>query len=774
MQLFANNAISALAGAVSNVAVTMSVQPGHGAKFPAPVGGDYFLVTLFDLVAGIESNHEIVKCTARSVDTLTIVRAQEGTAARAFGAGAQVSGRLTAGTLARLAQTDMPTTFTQPVTILTAAAGNNTTQAASTAFVTAAVNVAIAALVASSPAALDTLNELAIALGNDANFATTTAASLGNRLRVDTAAQNLTAPQKVNALTNLGIEQINNTSDANKPVSTATTTALNLKANIASPVFTGNVGVVVAPSAWTGGTNALQGDGGALWFRGAASGFHSMANSYFDGASYKYVGTGFASQYMQQSGIHSWFTAASGAANAAITFTEAMRISAAGNLLIGTATDNGTDKLQVNGNTLVAGILTLAGPAVSGSAGKWQNSGRGVGFLYSDGGGAGVADMSSGIGNGIYWNTTGGYVTFQTVGTEKLRVTTAGNVLIGTTTDDGVNRLQVNGGGRFSNGGSGSLILTHNFSFGASNFALKLEGDSGSSGGYLTQYTNVGGFQLAQGGTYYGGGPTRTDANSTSFAAITGTSGALVFYTNSGLTANTNFTPAERMRITATGNLLINTTTDNTRDKLQVAGSMSAGRAGLLLTIADNGGSDFGNDIFVPYDGGGSTQKAFRIRTSYSSGVGMFSISRSTNSAAQLTNPATLAYSDCLNIAGSGNLLIGTATDDGTNKLQVAGSAAISGTVTAATVTQTSDERKKCNWRPLADEQLDALAGMELAGIFDWRDGSGSSCGGSAQQIRDIVPEAVHEDAEGNLTVNYGGLGFAIQQAALRRLWSKP
>lgn len=51
----------------------------------------------------------------------------------------------------------------------TATAGTNTTQIATTAFIQAALS----ALVASSPAALDTLNELALALGNDANFATT-------------------------------------------------------------------------------------------------------------------------------------------------------------------------------------------------------------------------------------------------------------------------------------------------------------------------------------------------------------------------------------------------------------------------------------------------------------------------------------------------------------------------------------------------------------------------------------------------------------------------
>ena len=70
--------------------------------------------------------------------------------------------------------------------------------------VAAAVAAATSALVASSPAALDTLNELATALGNDANFAATVNTALGNRLRFD-AAQALTAPQKVQALSNLGI-----------------------------------------------------------------------------------------------------------------------------------------------------------------------------------------------------------------------------------------------------------------------------------------------------------------------------------------------------------------------------------------------------------------------------------------------------------------------------------------------------------------------------------------------------------------------------------------
>ncbi|WP_439668378.1 Bacteriophage large tail fiber protein [Cupriavidus necator] len=75
-----------------------------------------------------------------------------------------------------LAVTDSPT-FVGTPRVPTAPKGTNTDQAASTAFVAGA----IADLVASSPGALDTLKELAEALGNDPNFATTVTTQLGNK-----------------------------------------------------------------------------------------------------------------------------------------------------------------------------------------------------------------------------------------------------------------------------------------------------------------------------------------------------------------------------------------------------------------------------------------------------------------------------------------------------------------------------------------------------------------------------------------------------------------
>lgn len=82
--LFSNNAKTTLAGSITNVSTTMSVAPGAGALFPNPnVGaGEYFVGSFFDAATGLVT--EIVKVTGRSGDTLSIVRAQEGTSARSW------------------------------------------------------------------------------------------------------------------------------------------------------------------------------------------------------------------------------------------------------------------------------------------------------------------------------------------------------------------------------------------------------------------------------------------------------------------------------------------------------------------------------------------------------------------------------------------------------------------------------------------------------------------------------------------------------------------
>lgn len=67
------------------------------------------------------------------------------------------------------------------------------------------VSTAVSNLVNSAPSTLDTLSELATALGNDANFSTTISTSLGNRLRIDIGTQGLTSTQQGYGRTNLGL-----------------------------------------------------------------------------------------------------------------------------------------------------------------------------------------------------------------------------------------------------------------------------------------------------------------------------------------------------------------------------------------------------------------------------------------------------------------------------------------------------------------------------------------------------------------------------------------
>lgn len=99
-QLFSNNAQAALASGITAGATSITLGTGEGAQFTSPTGGDYELITVYDGVdIASSSNIEIMQVTARSSDTLTVVREQEGTTGFAFSAGAGVEACNTAGTL---------------------------------------------------------------------------------------------------------------------------------------------------------------------------------------------------------------------------------------------------------------------------------------------------------------------------------------------------------------------------------------------------------------------------------------------------------------------------------------------------------------------------------------------------------------------------------------------------------------------------------------------------------------------------------------------------
>lgn len=103
IEIFANLATTTLAGPISAGALSVNLAAGTGALFPNPTpGASYFLLTFQDAATGLV--HEIVQVTARSTDTCTIVRGQEGTTAAAWLAGDLADNRWTAGSAAIMVQ----------------------------------------------------------------------------------------------------------------------------------------------------------------------------------------------------------------------------------------------------------------------------------------------------------------------------------------------------------------------------------------------------------------------------------------------------------------------------------------------------------------------------------------------------------------------------------------------------------------------------------------------------------------------------------------------
>jgi hypothetical protein len=178
-------------------------------------------------------------------------------------------------------------------------------------------------------------------------------------------------------------------------------------------VFDGsNLGLGVTPSAWGSGWKAEQlGNYGAfITGRNSSNQLFLGVNAYFNGTDWIYANTSTASRYYQSSGLHYWETAASGTAGNAITFTQAMTLDASGNLGIGTTSPS--SRLDISGTTTIKHTYT-------GSANPIQ---------------FGQFDSS---GNASINNQANAALLFGTNNTERARIDSSGNLLVGTTSTAG-------------------------------------------------------------------------------------------------------------------------------------------------------------------------------------------------------------------------------------------------------------------------------------------------------------------------------------------------
>jgi hypothetical protein len=178
----------------------------------------------------------------------------------------------------------------------------------------------------------------------------------------------------------------------------------------------GNLGLGVTPSAWGADYKAFQTGGSYASFAGDSSnGYVEVLNNCYASAAntFRYIASLSATRYSQQLGVHKWFTAGAGTGGNTISFTQAMTLDASGNLALGqtTATDsaNFSRALDINGPSGSALYARTAG-----SATNWTYYGN--------------------AGNSGYINNNGnGVLAFYNNGSERMRIDSSGNLLVGTT-----------------------------------------------------------------------------------------------------------------------------------------------------------------------------------------------------------------------------------------------------------------------------------------------------------------------------------------------------
>jgi hypothetical protein len=306
----------------------------------------------------------------------------------------------------------------------------------------------------------------------------------------------------------------------------------------------GNLGLSVTPSAWytaDGVTRALQISGsGALTANNDA--MRVMENAFFNtsGAA-TYIRSGYAEQYLQNGGQHAWYTAPSGTAGNAISFTQAMTLGADGLLQVGTTTGSiGDGKLQVSATGTGAGAAnTVVGLNVF-----EETSGNKAGLWFG-------AMTNSNVGV-IGSRTASGSIAFQTFNGgwgERLRIDSAGNVGIATSSPFAGAKLTVAGAimatGAFSSttGSSGGIDYSGGglrfFSMGTSgstkgSFTFIAKGSDNSSSTQMTIDSSGNVIVLGAGSGSLGKLTTRSDGGTPLAVSNESASGTLVALMGNG------------------------------------------------------------------------------------------------------------------------------------------------------------------------------------------------------------------------------------------------
>ena len=204
----------------------------------------------------------------------------------------------------------------------------------------------------------------------------------------------------------------------------------------------GNLGLGVTPSAWYAsgsGWKALQVGAFGILSNTATNDSRLMSNAYLNtGGSYIYLNSSqYATNYIQTSGQHQWFTAPSGTAGNAITFTQAMTLDASANLFVNATSDTG----NVNAGSR---LLSITGNNTNPPEIKCNGSDAEI-------------SIAGGSSASYLWSTGAYPLVIATNSTERARITSGGDLLVGRTSQFGSERVSI------ESASANIVLTTYNF-----------------------------------------------------------------------------------------------------------------------------------------------------------------------------------------------------------------------------------------------------------------------------------------------------------------------
>jgi hypothetical protein len=224
----------------------------------------------------------------------------------------------------------------------------------------------------------------------------------------------------------------------------------------------GNLGLGVAPAAWSTSWKALQiGSVAALYSQNSNT--YLGNNEYFNSSGDAiYLTSSYATRYlMHSSGEHRWYNAGSGTAGNPISFTQAMTLDASGNLGVGTTSAGGRLEASVSSSSAI--IARFRDTVIDQVLDIKISSGK-------------IIDFEGGSGaSGFRW--------ISGSAGERARIDTSGNLLVGTTSASAKMTVNIASGDVMAvQSGNGSTGIVYYAGATTGTFAYLVNGALGNVG----------------------------------------------------------------------------------------------------------------------------------------------------------------------------------------------------------------------------------------------------------------------------------------------------